>query len=158
MLFLQFLKYSSGFAFSLIRKTAFTPFYSSSAGKTASAKDTWGGSNYPTLARGIESPETVVVDECKITAAEFKRIVDYYNKGKDSSNQITLSGASYEWIEILEHDGARGDFGYVVKIRVGDKTMSGDDFRTMIGNATKTKAGKIISKGLKSHCFTFTVG
>ncbi|MBQ3151375.1 MAG: hypothetical protein IJB86_09055 [Clostridia bacterium] len=139
-------------------KTAFTPFYSSSAGKTASAKDTWGGSNYPTLARGIESPETVVVDECKITAAEFKRIVDYYNKGKDSSNQITLSGASYEWIEILEHDGARGDFGYVVKIRVGDKTMSGDDFRTMIGNATKTKAGKIISKGLKSHCFTFTVG
>ena len=106
------------------------------------------------MSAGIESPENVSVNVCKITSEEFKKVIDYYNSSKTADKRINLTGNADEWIEIVEHDGARGDVGYVKYIRVGDKQMRGNAFRTMIMNACS--AG-IIGNTMKSHCFSLTV-
>jgi SpoIID/LytB domain protein len=126
-------------------------FYASSAGKTTSAQSVWGGSQYPYLAGGVESIETVSVSGSSISSEEFKELIEAYNRA-NPSKKITLSGSPSSWIEILAHDGARGNVGYVTNIRVGDKTMSGNTFRS-IYNAYKNSG----VAGLKSHCFSFTV-
>ena len=128
-------------------KAVLATFYASSAGKTTSAKSVWGGS-YAYLAGGVTSPETVSVSTVSISAADFKALIDRYNTAHPS-NPITLSGSPSQWIEILGHDGARGDVGYVATIRVGNKTMSGNTFRTMFN--TYRASG---TAGLKSHCFS----
>ena len=126
-------------------------FYASSAGKTTSASNVWGGSSYPYLAGGVESIEQVSVSTCSVSAAEFKAIIDAYNSA-NPSKKITLSKNPSEWIEILSHDGARGNVGYITNIRVGDKTMSGNTFRTVFN---KYRASG--TPGLKSHCFSISV-
>ena len=141
-------------AYTSTGKTAFTPFYSSCAGKTSSAQDTWGGSDYPNLSGGIVSPEKSGPYVFTITSEEFKKVIAFYNSTKEKSKQITLSGSPGSWIEIQDHDGARGDIGYVRKIRVGDKVMLGNTFRQMIMKAVEER---IISGNLKSHCFSLTV-
>ena len=131
-------------------KAALTTFYASSAGKTTSAKSVWGGS-YAYLAGGVTSPETVSVSTVTISAADFKALIDRYNAA-NPSNPITLSGNPSQWIEILGHDGARGDVGYIATIRVGDKTMKGNTFRTMFNTYRGSNTA-----GLKSHCFSMQV-
>ena len=126
-------------------------FYASSAGRTTSAETVWGG-KYPYLAGGVESIENVSVSTSSISVADFKELIEAYNRA-NPNKKITLSGDPSTWIEILSHDRARGDVGYVTSIRVGDKTMNGNAFRT-IYNAYKPSG----TSGLKSHCFSFTVG
>ena len=116
---------------------AFTCYFASSAGKTTSAENTWGGS-YPYLVP-VTSPETVDVRTITMTSAELKAKILAY----DSSIQLDDNPAN--WIKILQHDSAvNASIGYVSKMTVGNKEMKGETFR-----------GKILGYStLRSHCFT----
>ena len=132
-------------------KTISAQFFASSAGKTTSAESVWGG-NYPYLQGGVESIESVSASSTSVSTAEFKKMVEAYNRNNPSKS-ITLSGAPSGWLEILSHDRARGDVGYVREIRVGDRTMSGNDFRVFY-NTYSSDA----TPGLRSHCFSIALG
>lgn len=128
---------------------AFTPYFSTAAGKTASSANVWGGSqnSYPYLAGGRTSPEGNVKRTLTISSEELHKKVEAYNAKVDSSKRITLQSNPAQWIKILEHDSARGSScGYISSMRIGNQTMRGNAFRlNIMGAAT-----------LRSHCFTFT--
>ena len=128
---------------------AFTPYFSTAAGKTASSANVWGGSqsSYPYLAGGRTSPEGNVKRTLTISSEELRKKVEAYNAKVDSSKRITLQGDPSQWIKILEHDSARGSScGYISSMKIGNQTMRGNAFRlNIMGAAT-----------LRSHCFTFT--
>lgn len=128
---------------------AFTPYFSTAAGKTASSANVWGGSqsSYPYLAGGRTSPEGNVKRTLTISSEELRKKVEAYNAKVDSSKRITLQSNPAQWIKILEHDSARGSScGYISSMRIGNKTMRGNAFRLNIMGAAV----------LRSHCFTFT--
>lgn len=128
---------------------AFTPYFSTAAGKTASSANVWGGSqsSHPYLAGGRTSPEGNVKRTLTISSEELRKKVEAYNAKVDSSKRITLQSNPAQWIKILEHDSARGSScGYISSMRIGNQTMRGNAFRlNIMGAAT-----------LRSHCFTFT--
>lgn len=128
---------------------AFTPYFSTAAGKTASSANVWGGSqsSYPYLAGGRTSPEGNVKRTLTISSEELRKKVEVYNAKVDSSKRITLQSDPAQWIKILEHDSARGSScGYISSMRIGNQTMRGNAFRLNIMGAAV----------LRSHCFTFT--
>lgn len=128
---------------------AFTPYFSTAAGKTASSANVWGGSqsSYPYLAGGRTSPEGNVKHTLTISSEELRKKVEAYNAKVDSSKRITLQSDPAQWIKILEHDSARGSScGYISSMKIGNKTMRGNAFRLNIMGAAV----------LRSHCFTFT--
>ncbi|MGN0540331.1 MAG: SpoIID/LytB domain-containing protein, partial [Acutalibacteraceae bacterium] len=95
---------------------AFTPYFSTAAGKTASSTNVWGGSqsSYPYLAGGRTSPEGDVKRTLTISSEELRKKVEAYNAKVDSSKRITLQSNPAQWIKILEHDSARGSScGYI---------------------------------------------
>ena len=128
---------------------AFTPYFSTAAGKTASSANVWGGSqnSYPYLAGGRTSPEGDVKRTLTISSEDIRKKVEAYNAKVDASKRITLQNDPAQWIKILEHDSARGSgCGYISSMRIGNQTMRGNAFRlNIMGAAT-----------LRSHCFTFT--
>lgn len=89
-----------------------TPFHQLSNGKTRSGNEVFGGEGYPYLQ----------IKECP------KDI-----ESMDQMKTVLIEKADYE---ILAADSA----GYVMQIRVGEKTMTGEEFRQ--------------EKGLSSACFT----
>ncbi len=118
-------------------ETAFTCYFSSSAGKTTSATNTWGGT-YPYL-KPVSSPETVDKRTLTLTSAELKEKILAY----DSS--IQLDDDPSKWIQIVSHDGAvSSTTGYVISVKVGNRTMKGNAFRANIMGYSV----------LRSHCFT----
>lgn len=128
---------------------AFTPYFSTAAGKTASSANVWGGSqsSYPYLAGGRTSPEGNVKRTLTISSEELRKKVEAYNAKVDSSKRITLQSNPAQWLKILEHDSARGSScGYISSMRIGNQTMRGNAFRLNIMGAAV----------LRSHCFTFT--
>ena len=128
---------------------AFTPYFSTAAGKTASSANVWGGSqnSYPYLAGGRTSPEGDVKRTLTISSEDLRKKVEAYNAKVDSSKRITLQSDPSQWIKILEHDSARGSScGYISSVRIGNQTMRGNAFRLNIMGAAV----------LRSHCFTFT--
>ena len=128
---------------------AFTPYFSTAAGKTASSANVWGGSqnSYPYLAGGRTSPEGDVKRTLTISSEELRKKVEAYNAKVDSSKRITLQSDPSQWIKILEHDSARGSScGYISSLKIGNQTMRGNAFRLNIMGAAM----------LRSHCFTFT--
>lgn len=128
---------------------AFTPYFSTAAGKTASSTNVWGGSqnSYPYLAGGRTSPEGDVKRTLTISSEELRKKVEAYNAKVDSSKRITLQSDPAQWIKILEHDSARGSScGYISSMKIGNQTMRGNAFRLNIMGAAV----------LRSHCFTFT--
>ena len=128
---------------------AFTPYFSTAAGKTPSSANVWGGSqsSYPYLAGGRTSPEGNVKRTLTISSEELRKKVEAYNAKVDSSKRITLQSNPAQWIKILEHDSARGSScGYISSMRIGNQTMRGNAFRLNIMGAAV----------LRSHCFTFT--
>ena len=128
---------------------AFTPYFSTAAGKTASSANAWGGSqnSYPYLAGGRTSPEGDVKRTLTISSEELRKKVEAYNAKVDSSKRITLQSDPAQWIKILEHDSARGSScGYISSLKIGNQTMRGNAFRLNIMGAAV----------LRSHCFTFT--
>ena len=116
---------------------AFTCYFASSAGKTASANSVWGG-NYAYLSGGAKSPEKVEVAELKISAEDMKKMILAY----DSS--VTLGDDPAQWIKIVSHDKAySADIGYASVVRVGNKEIRGNRFRS-----------DVMGYQLRSHCFT----
>lgn len=116
---------------------AFTCYFASSAGKTASASSVWGGS-YPYLCGGTSSPESVEVAELKISSEEMKNLILDYDGG------IVLGDNPSEWISIVSHDGAyNSSIGYASVVRVGNKELRGNRFRS-----------DVCDYKLRSHCFT----
>ena len=125
---------------------AMTPYFSTSAGKTASSANVWGGS-YPYLQGGRTSPESNVVRTLTMSSEELKELVEDYNASTSSSNRITLQDDPAKWITILEHDSAISqNVGYISSIKIGNKTMKGNAFRLNIMGAST----------LRSHCFSYT--
>lgn len=119
-------------------KAAFTCYFASSAGKTTSATNTWGG-DYPYL-KPVTSPEEVDVRTYEISAEDLKAKILAY----DSS--IKLDDNPANWLKILEQDGAiNSSTGYISKMRVGDKEMKGNAFRSILGYSK-----------LRSHCFSIS--
>ena len=116
---------------------AFTCYFASSAGKTASASSVWGG-NYGYLTGGVTSPEAVEVATVEISAEEMKRLIEAYDP------DIVLGDDPSQWIKIVSHDGAyNGDIGYASVVRIGNKEIRGNKFR-----------GEVCDYRLRSHCFT----
>ena len=116
---------------------AFTCYFASSAGKTASANSVWGG-NYAYLSGGAKSPETVEVAELKISAEEMKNLILAYD------STIILDDDPSQWIKIVSHDKAyNSDIGYASTVRVGNKEIRGNHFRS-----------NVLNYQLRSHCFT----
>ena len=123
-------------------KAAFTCYFSTSAGKTASAESVWGADQYPYLKGGVSSPEDAGATEVEFTAEEMKALIEAY--AKESGKDITLSDNPAEWLEVMTHDSCRGsDCGYVTKMRVGNHTMRGNAFRA-----------NVMDYKIRSHCFT----
>lgn len=116
---------------------AFTCYFASSAGKTASASSVWGGT-YNYLSGGVTSPEAVETATVEISAEEMKKLIEAYDSG------IVLGDDPSQWIKIVSHDGAyNGDIGYVSVVRIGNKEIRGNKFR-----------GEVCDYRLRSHCFT----
>ena len=116
---------------------AFTCYFASSAGKTASASSVWGG-NYSYLSGGASSPENVEVAEFRISSEDMKKLILDYDE------TIVLGDDPSQWIKIVSHDGAyNANIGYASVVKVGNKEMRGNHFRS-----------NICDYQLRSHCFT----
>ena len=130
-------------------KPAACLYSASFSGYTASSSGTWGGS-YQGLTGGVFSPENVSVSTVTMDAQDIVAIANSYNEGKDDDEKIVLSGNPAQWLEIVEHDSAYSEnIGYVLKIRVGNKTFSGNNFRHILSSVDGVPK-------LRSHCFSLT--
>lgn len=134
---------------------AFTCYFASSPGKTASSDSVWGGEKYPYLVGGAPSPEEVDKTTVEISAEDMKKYIESY--AKDNGYEITLGADPATWIEIVSHDGAYNEStGYVTKIRVGDKWVRKSDGKTLVnqmrGNSFRCN---LLDFKIRSHCFSF---
>ena len=127
-------------------KPIIAAYHACSAGKTTDSQSVW-GMELPYLT-GVDSPESFGASGSFITTHELKSLVRRYNAAHPAK-PITLSGDPAQWLEILTHDGANGDVGYVSAIRVGNLTMSGNTFRTVY-NQYRPRG----TAALQSHCFS----
>lgn len=118
---------------------ALTVFFARSAGKTVSSASVWGGT-VAYLAGGRESPESLGPTYPSFDTKAVEGFVAAYNTGRSASSQITLGTNPRDWFEVLRKDSV----GYVERIRVGNREMNGNAFRTFL------------NYGIRSHCFTFT--
>lgn len=117
-----------------------TVYFSTSAGKTASASTVWSANTYPYLEGGISSPENPNPSEFEISAEDFRKLAQAYNSG------IVLGDDPAKWITVVEHDKCISEScGYVTAIKVGNAQMKGNAFRTGLMNFK-----------IRSHCFTVT--
>lgn len=117
-----------------------TVYFSTSAGKTASASTVWSANSYPYLAGGVSSPEDPKATEFEISAEDMKKLIEAY------SDEIVLGDDPAQWLEVVEHDGCRGEnCGYVTTMRVGNAKMKGNAFRA-----------SLMKYKIRSHCFTVT--
>lgn len=119
---------------------AFTCYFSSAAGKTASASSVWGGkeTQYPYLEGGVSSPEAVDISTVEFTAEELKKLILDYN------DEIVLGDDPSKWITVISHDSSYSqNIGYISKIRVGNREMGGNTFRYYL-----------MDRKIRSHCFT----
>ena len=126
-------------------KPAATSYFDTAAGKTTSASSVWGNpdSMYPYMTGGVPSPESVMVSTRTFTAEEMRSYIESY--GAKKGINFNLGSDPSTWLEIVEHDASySSNIGYVSIMRVGDKEMRGDTFRS-----------NLLGYRLKSHCFTF---
>ncbi len=114
-----------------------------SAGTTASSQSVWGFSS-PYLT-AVPSPfdmlEKSFISQFTYTSAEMKELITAFDEA------IVLSEDPAQWLEILEHTASMDKTrGYVTKIRVGDKVLSGySEFQY-----------KLMNNKFVSSCFTVT--
>lgn len=122
-------------------QTALTPFHSTSAGKTTSFVNVWGGTNnYPYLAGGrpswFDQNATGYQSTFSISSADLKALAS-------KNLSVELNGDPSTWITILTHDQAvNADIGYVSTVNVGGKVITGNEFRS-----------KLMEGRIRSHCF-----
>lgn len=125
--------------------TALTPYHAMSAGKTTSYYNCW-GKDSGTSVTYLNGARTSIGDyydqnfksTVTISSAELRALA--------SEQGIELSGDPATWLSIISHDAAvREDIGYVSSIKVGNKVMTGNDFRI-----------KLLGGRIRSHCFAIT--
>ncbi len=116
-------------------------FFAYSGGNTVSSASVWGSTvNYPYLV-SVDSSSDLKLSNCKtqvrISAAEMKkRAYDSYG--------VVLTGDPSTWLKIQSHDNSTGvGVGYVSKISMGGKVLSGNQFRTYV-----------MDYNIRSHCFS----
>lgn len=116
-------------------------FFAYSGGNTVSSSSVWGSTvNYPYLVP-VDSSSDLQLSFCKtqvrVSAAEMKkRAYDSYG--------VVLTGDPSKWLTIESHDNSTGlGIGYVSKISMGGKILSGNQFRTYV-----------MDYDIRSHCFT----
>ena len=122
--------------------TALTPYHAMSAGKTTSYYNCWGkdsGTSVPYLSGARTSMGDYYDENFKstvtVSSSELRALA--------SEQGIELSGDPATWLSIISHDAAvREDIGYVSSIKVGNKVMTGNDFRI-----------KLMGGRIRSHCF-----
>ena len=120
-------------------KTAFTPYYATSAGATATSKDVWGGA-YPYLV-SVDSSVDKNQAGYKYTLERSKEDVENRIYSKLG---ITVSGNPANWIEVLSID----DGGYNGKMAICGQTKSKS-------GATLTGPGlREFVFNIRSACFT----
>lgn len=125
--------------------TALTPYHAISAGKTTSYYNCWGkdsGTSVPYLNGARTSIGDYYDSNFKstvtISSAELRALA--------SEQGIELDGDPATWLSIISHDSAvREDIGYVSSIKVGNKILTGNDFRI-----------KLLGGRIRSHCFAMT--
>ena len=96
---------------------AMTPFFNLSNGYTRDAKEVLGKEEYPYL-KIVECPGDVNAEN------EIQTVILEVKSEQKGENEGT-TGIETMDVEIQETDSV----GYVLKIRVGDKVMSGEEFR-----------------------------
>ncbi|MBQ3602855.1 MAG: hypothetical protein IJA02_03345 [Clostridia bacterium] len=120
---------------------AMTTYFAMSAGKTTKASSVWSGGPYPYLEQVVDSSYDKNCAKYKTT---YEISADEFSALMEKNIGVELDGNPAGWIKIIEHDGAvSSDIGYVAKMTVGSKTLSGANFRA-------TAMGYRI----RSHCFT----
>jgi len=122
-------------------KPVMATYYAMSAGRTVKASTVWSGETYPYLETPVEStPDKSCArykTTYKISAGEFRELMK-------SNIGVELTGNPEDWIIIIKHDSAvSSKVGYVEKMTVGNKTISGSAFR-----------GTAMAYKIRSHCFT----
>lgn len=127
-------------------EVAVTPYYALAARRTTDGGSIFSQS-YPYLKTVMVSGNPDSADEAykvekEFTLGEFKAILLDY----DSS--LKLPENASEWVKIQKHDSSvSSSIGYVTKLTLGEKEMSGYEFRTQV----------LGTSNLASHCFTVTV-
>ena len=125
--------------------TALTPYHAMSAGKTTSYYNCW-GKDSGTSVTYLGGARTSIGDYYD---KDFKSTVTISSselRALAAEQGIELSGDPAGWISIISHDAAvREDIGYVSSIKVGNKVMTGNDFRI-----------KLLGGRIRSHCFAMT--
>lgn len=113
------------------------------AGMTASSESVWGGKL--SYLQPVESPFDMQRPGF-ITLKTYTKD-ELYNLIKAYNSSIELSDDPSEWLEILEHTASMDENrGYVTKIRVGDKILTGNNqFQTIL-----------MKNAFMSSCFTVT--
>ena len=136
-------------------KPAFTCYFASSPGKTASSNSVWGGDQYPYLVGGASSPEKVDASTKEISVDEMRKYIQSY--AKDNGYEITLGEDPATWLQIVSHDSAyEENIGYVTKIRIGDKWIRKSDGKEMVNQMRgNTFRCNLLDFAIKSHCFIF---
>ena len=92
------------------------------AGMTASSESVWGApySYLTAVPSHFDMENPIFIKQYTYTSEELKKIILAYD------STIVLSDNPGEWIEILEHTASMDENrGYVTKIRVGNKVLSG---------------------------------
>ncbi len=121
-------------------KAILSVYCASMGGKNTSAKNAWNGSDTPYLQGGRTSPEpeSVMKKTYTYTAEEIRTMVQQ-NLG------ITLTGSPDKWFTDIVHDASISkDVGYITSMKVGEKTLRGEQVRIKIFGYSK----------MRSHCIS----
>lgn len=124
-------------------EVALTPYFEIAAKKTVDAQNVF-SKEYPYLkaveiAGDPDSSSEAFKVERKYSLGEFKGLLLNYD------NSLTLGDEPLMWVNIEAHDASiSSSIGYVTKVTVGGKEISGLDFRTEV----------FTTSTLLSHCFT----
>ncbi len=118
-----------------------TLFHATSAYKTASYANTFGGSQVAYLSGGRPSYGDVEAQNYMTTVTLSS---DELKAKIYSTTGIELTGDPASWIKIVSHDACiNNNIGYVSYIQVGDQVFTGYKFRL-----------DVLGGAIRSHCFT----
>lgn len=121
-------------------KAILSTYCSSIGGKNTSAKNAWNGSDVAYLQGGRTSPEpeSITKKTYTFTADEVKAMVEQ-NLG------VTLTGSPDTWFTDIVHDKSiSNSIGYITSMKVGGKTVKGEQVRSKVFGYSK----------VRSHCLS----
>ncbi len=121
-------------------KAILSVYCSSIGGKNTSAKNAWAGSDVAYLKGGRKSPESESITKktYTYTAEEIRNLVQQ-NLG------VTLTGSPDKWFTDIVHDkSVSNSVGYITSMKVGGKTVKGEQVRSKIFGYSK----------MRSHCLS----